>query len=418
MGLVLKNTVLDRNSCDIRIEHGIFTDISPRIDGTKDDTFFNAEGKIIIPSMKNAHTHAAMTLLRGWGDDMKLQPWLEKKIWPMEEKIMKDKEACYWGTKFACLEMIKTGTTFANDMYFNYFENVRAFKEMGIKASMGAPLYDFLDSEQTKIMKEQCLQGYKNFKEDENIRFCLNPHSIYTVSRELLKWVGDFARDNNLPVHIHLSETKEEADDCFSSNGKSPVAYLKDVGLLGPNLITAHTVWVSEEDIRILADYNVTVVHNPVSNMKLSVGNSFPFASMHKQGIPIMLGTDGVASNNNLDMFEEMKFAALLQKHHTADPEIMKAEEIFNIATGGNSSFFPHISGEISVGAHADCLLLNPDTTPLIPDHHTLSNIVYAADGSCVDTVISGGKILMKHRKIEGEEEIISNFKAMVKRLF
>lgn len=417
MSILLKNTSINGIIKDVRITDDIFTEISSKLTPELEDTLIDASGKILIPSFKNGHTHSAMTLLRGWGDDMKLQPWLKEKIWPMEEKIIRDPEAIYWGTRFACLEMIKSGTTFANDMYFNLSQNVKAFKESGMKSSLGTAVFDFFDSDKTIQMKELCQKEYASFDGDSSTRFVLAAHSIYTVSSELLKWMGDFARTNDIPLHIHLAETQKEVDNCQLEFGKSPVRYLKDLGLLSRHLIAAHAVWLSEDDLKILADYGVTVVHNPVSNMKLSVGKAFPYKKIRELNIPIMLGTDGAASNNNLNMFEEMKFAALLQKHNSVDPEIMKASEIFSIATGGENNFFPHLSGTIKTGSFADCLLLDQNNPELIPAHNLISNLVYSSNGNCVDTVICNGKILMENRKIKDEEEIIGRIKYISEKL-
>ncbi len=314
--------------------------------------------------------------------------------------------------------MVKSGTTFANDMYFNFPRNARAFRESGMKVSAGTALFDFFDSEKTAEMKTLCEREFTALEETGSVYYSVAPHSVYTVSKQLLQWAGDFSRERNLPVHIHLCETKKEVDDCISSWGKSPVAYLKDLGLLSSRLIAAHAVWLSDDDIQILADYGVTVVHNPVSNMKLSVGNVFPYRRMQERHIPMMLGTDGAASNNNLDMFEEMKFAALLQKQHTGNPKVMSAEEIFAIASGSQCSLFPYLSGSIEKGLHADCLLLDPDASELNPNHNTLSNIVYAAGSGCIDTVISGGRVLMNHGTIEGEKRILTGFREAVQKLF
>ncbi len=417
MSLLLKNTALNGVICDIRVQKGIFTEISGDIDPLPSDTVLNAEKKIIIPSFKNGHTHSAMTLLRGIGDDMKLQPWLETKIWPMEAKMAADTEACYAGTAFACLEMIKSGTTFANDMYFNLRQNLSAFIQSGIKAAAGTVLFDFFDPEKREKQKKQCLEDFQSFEGQGLAGFCPAPHSVYTVSKELLKWTADFSSENNLPVHIHISETKKEVDDCIRDTGRTPVEYLKDIGFLGPNIAAAHCVWLSDDDIRILADYGVTVIYNPVSNMKLSVGKAFPYAKIKKAGIPVMLGTDGPASNNSVNMMEEMKAAALLQKHNSEDPGIMKAEEIFRIATGRETRVFPGISGEIAPGAPADFLLLNPDDPSLLPGYNIVSNIVYSADKSCIDTVVSNGRIIMRGGKIENEKEIINRFKETAARL-
>ena len=347
---------------------------------------------------------------------MKLQPWLEEKIWPAEAKLTPD--AIYWGSRAAALEMIKSGTTFCNDMYFNFEMSQKAYIDSGIKSASGPALFDFFDPVKAKDMKINCNSAIENTDISQNNSLSLAAHSIYTLSRESLEWIADLATSKKIPVHIHLSETEKEVAECITRYGIRPAELLRETGLLDINLIAAHTIWLDDYEIDLLAEHNVTVVHNPVSNMKIATGGVFPYSKFKERGIRMMLGTDGCSSNNSLDMFEDMKVAALLQKFHTNDPEIMKAEEIFNTAAGTDTSIFPQLSSQIKEGAHADCLLLNQNTPELVPSHHLISNLVYSANGSCVDTVICNGKILMEHRRVKDEEEIIERIRSISEELY
>lgn len=371
------------------------------------DTQIDAAGKIVIPSFKNGHTHAAMTLLRGFADDMELQPWLEKKIWPAEAKLTPDD--IYWGTRLAALEMIKSGTTFCNDMYFHLPSIWSAFRDAGMKAAVGAAIIDRMDTDQAEKVIKETEHYFKQYGlENDRLLFSPAPHAIYTVSEETLGWVADFSRKNNLVLHIHLSETEQEVRDCVNAHGVRPVEYLDKIGFLGPNVVAAHCIWLSEAEMHLLADHKVTVVHNPVSNMKLASGSCFQFRELNACGVPMMLGTDGCSSNNNLDMLEEMKVAALLQKHHFSDTKLMSAEEIFTITTGGKTDVYPILSSEIRPGAYADLLLINPDHPQMVPNYNTVSNIVYSCGEEAIDTVICNGEVLMQNRQVQDEAIILS----------
>ena len=415
MSLLIKNAVLNDIKSDVLISKGFITNIEQNIDNSTDRTI-NAEGKIIIPSLKNGHSHSGMAILRGYADDMKLMPWLQEKIWPAEAKLTP--EAIYWGTRLASLEMIKSGTTFCNDMYFNFEMSQKAYIDSGIKSASGPALFDFFDPIKAEEMKSNCNYAVENINVSQNNSLTLAAHSIYTLSKESLQWIAHLAKSKNIPVHIHLSETKNEVNECISKYGVRPVELLKETGLLDTHLIAAHTIWLDDHEIDLLAEYNVTVVHNPVSNMKISTGGVFPYQKLKEKNIKMMLGTDSCASNNNLDMFEDMKIATLLHKFHNNDPEIMKAEEIFDIATGTEASIFPQLSSKIEVGAHADCLLLDQNTPALVPSHNITSNLVYSANGSCVDTVICNGEVLMENRKIKDEEEILNQVRSISNKLF
>jgi 5-methylthioadenosine/S-adenosylhomocysteine deaminase len=342
-----------------------------------------------------------MTLFRGYADDFPLKEWLTKKIWPLEQKITEDD--VYWGTKLACLEMIKTGTTTFNEMYWYPEAQIEAVKEMGLRAVIGLVMIDFLPiGSRENVEKLFVKLKAKNL---EAISLTIAPHSIYGVSKENLIWAKDFAKKENLILHIHLSETEEEVNGCLKLAKMRPVEYLEKIGFLNENCILAHSIWLNEKEIEILAKRKCSVVYNPCSNMKLASG-IFPYKKLKEAKLNICLGTDGPASNNSLDIFLEMKFASLLQKVKEMDPTIAPAKEIFEIATKNGAKALKIDAGEIKEGKLADLILIDLNQISLTPCHNLVSDIVYSATGNCVSDLICNGKILMRDRKIEGEEEI------------
>lgn len=409
MTILIRGASLNGVVKDIYIKDNIIKSIEDSID-LHAEIVVPGAGKAVIPSLVNGHTHAAMTLLRGYADDMHLQEWLEQKIWVLEAKMTEGD--IYWGAKLACLEMIKTGTTFFNDMYWFWRGTASAVEEMGIRAAISAVFIDFFDKRKAteqKALNEELFAESKRFS--DRIHFTLGPHAIYTVSEESLKWAADFAGENDLLLHIHMSETKREVDDCIEKKGVEPVKYLEKIGFLGPNVIACHSVWLSQEEIRILGRHDVKVVHNPVSNMKLTVGGTFPYQQLREAHVTTCLGTDGCSSNNNLDMLETMKFASLLQKHHLGDSTALPAREVFEMATSQGAKAFGLNCGRIEVGYLADLALIDLKRPEMTPHFDLHSDLTYAANGSCVDTVICDGKILMTGRKVEGEEEILEGAK-------
>ena len=403
MSIIIKNVLLNNKIKDIYIEKNIIKEINNKIN-TEAEFKIDGEDKAAMPSFFNAHTHAAMTLFRGYADDMQLQQWLEKKIWPLEKKL--EEKDVYIGSKLACLEMIKSGTTFFNDMYWHWKGTAKAVEELGIRAVISAVFIDLFDQEKAKEQIKENEKLYNDSKDfSERVIFALGPHAIYSVSKESLQWAKEFADKNNLLIHIHLSETKNEVDSCIKEHKKRPVEYLQDIGFLGENLITCHSVWLNKKETNILAKNNVKLVHNPSSNMKLAVGNAFQYEQLKKAGILLSLGTDGCASNNNLDMFEEMKIASLLQKMHYHNPTLMPANEVFKMATINGAKTFRIMAG-VEEGKIADLILINLKDVHLVPRHNLISNLVYSANSSCVDTTICDGKILMQNRIVEGEDKI------------
>ncbi|HID20067.1 MAG TPA: amidohydrolase [Methanophagales archaeon] len=406
MSILIKNVLLEGKERNIYIEGNVIEAIN---EGNKEQVaefVIDGTDKAAIPGLFNAHTHAAMTLLRGYADDMPLQEWLETKIWPVEERMTEDD--VYWGTKLACLEMIKTGTTFFNDMYWHWRGSAKAVAECGIRAALSAVFIDGFDAEKAKEQIKRNEALYKESKElPERIIFALGPHAIYTVSESSLCWVRDFADKHDLLVHIHLSETKAEVEDCIKRYGMRPVEYLNELDFLCPRTIACHCTHLSRNEMELLKKHNVKIVHNPASNMKLAAGRK-PYGELKRLGLyaNIALGTDGCASNNNLDMFEEMKIASLLHKVYSGDPTSMPAKEAFELTTRNAARAFRLNAGEIAEGKLADVVLLDLKNVELVPNHNLISNIVYSANGSCVDTVICDGEILMDGGKVKGEEEI------------
>lgn len=388
---------------DILIEGNRIKRIAPGIKEGFDEVI-DAQGLIALPPFFNGHTHAAMALLRGYADDMPLKEWLEEKIWPIEAKMTE--EDVYWGTKLACLEMIKSGTLFFNDMYWHWEGVARAVEEMGLRAAVSAVFIDLFDPkrcEEQKRLNEELFEKARSFS--ERVIFSLGPHAIYTCSKEGLLWCKEFAQRHGLLIHIHLSETRGEVEESLAKTGLRPVEYLDEIGFLGPEVFCAHAVWLSPDEMDILAQRGAKVIYNPVSNMKLSVGGVFPYGDLRRRGVKVLLGTDGPASNNNLDMLETAKIGSLLQKHHTSDPQALPAEEALRLITEGGAEAFD-IPARLREGDLADLILIDPDDEKMTPGFNLASDLVYSANGSVVDTAICDGKVLMRSRKIEGEEEI------------
>jgi len=381
------------------------------------DVTIDGRGKALLPGFVNTHTHAAMTLLRGYADDMNLQEWLSTKVWPAEARLTP--EAVYWGTKLACLEMVKSGTTCFNDMYFHMDAAARAVAESGIRGVLSEGFIDLFDPTRAEAEFRKAQEVVRNIESMRNprVRPAVGPHAIYTVSRESLVALHEWAEERGYLLHIHVSETNAEIENARKDHGKGPVEYLDALALLGPNTVAAHCCWLSDADVRTFAQRGVKVAHCPVSNMKLATGRAMPLAAMRAAGVTVSLGTDGAASNNNLDMFESMKVAALLHKFAANEPTIAASHEVFAMATIGGARALGIDAGEIAAGKLADLVLIDLRRPELTPLHNLISNVVYAASGGCVDTVLCDGRVLMQGRQIPGEAEVLeraSSFAAKV----
>ncbi|MFH1789246.1 MAG: amidohydrolase [Candidatus Altiarchaeota archaeon] len=411
MSLLVKNVLLDGKKTNIHVEGNIISDVGAKA-GSKAGEVLDAKGKAAIPGLINTHTHAAMTLMRGYADDLELHDWLSNHIWPLEANLTG--EDVYWGAKLACLEMIKSGTTCFNDMYWHAEACARAVDEMGIRGVLNAVFIDMFDAgkaEEQIRLNEILFKSFRKYS--DRVVFALGPHAVYTVSEESLMWAKKFADEHGLVVHFHLSETRKENEDFVKKEGMRPIPYLEKIGFLGENLVAAHVVWVTKGEIKTLASHGVKIAHNPTSNMKLATGGVMPYVEMKEAGLTVSLGTDGCASNNNLDMFEAMKFAALQQKAHRWDQTVLPAAEALAMATSQGAAALKINAGRIEEGRLADILLIDLDRPELTPHYNLASDLVYAANGSCVDTMICDGKILMQERKVEGEQEILAKVRAV-----
>ena len=399
------NVLFDGRICDCEIRGNRFTAIAPGLPPPEEGAVvIDGTRKALTPAFYNAHNHAAMTLLRGYGDDMELFQWLQERIWPFEARL--EKEDILIGTRLAILEMIRSGTVFFNDMYWLQAATAAAVEEMGVRAAIGLLLIDNAE--------EKCRRSIDEIWEmrhdlSPRIQIASAPHAIYTVSEENLRREAEFARANGLRLHIHVSETAAEVADCRRlHNGLTPVEYLHRLGLSGPDTVYAHGVHLTEHDIAIIAETGTLIAHCPCSNMKL-VSGLFPYReAVEKGGCRVAIGTDGCSSNNNLSMPEEMKFAALCAKIGSGDPTAGCARDILRAGTRTGAEFFGIDAGVIAPGKLADCLLVDLDTPQFAMNYDLASDMVYAADSSCISTVICDGRILMRDRIIPGSEDIIA----------
>jgi len=381
------------------------------------DVVIDGKDKAAVPGFVNAHTHAAMTLFRGYADDMSLDIWLNEKIWPVEAKLTP--EDVYWGVKLAVLEMIKGGITAYGDMYFFMDEEAEAVKEAGIRASLSVGLIAVSGDPSKKLKEAENFVARWNGEAEGRITAMFGPHAPYTCPPDFLKEVVSAAEQYGVGIHTHLAETKKEVEDIYKLYGKSPVEVYEEAGVLDLHVLAAHCVHLTSKDIEILKNNGVFVVHNPQSNLKLGSGVA-PVPEMLKRGISVALGTDGAASNNNLDIFEEMRTAALLHKGVNCNPTLVTASEAVKMATlwGAEALGLKNV-GRIEPGKKADIVLLDFNAPHLQPKIDNLAHIVYSAGSADVDTVIIDGKIVMRDREVLtlDEERIFQEVQKRVQRL-
>lgn len=406
MNILLRGVELSGRAQDVFLEDGVIREISENCTRTADKVI-NGKNKAVLPALVNGHTHAAMTLFRGYADDMPLKDWLETKIWPLETKLRE--EDVYWGVKLACLEMIKNGITVFNDMYWHWEATAAAVREMKIRGFISAVFIDMFEKNKIDNQIDLNMRLFDKARHYAPwVTFTFGPHALYTVSRESLEWMRDFSEKKKIFIHMHLSETEDEVFFSRKKYGMSPVEYLDSIGLLSKRFLGCHGCFLDEHDCSIIKRKSSKLVHMPVSNLKLAVGSIFPYALVDQQGIPFCFGTDGCASNNGLDLFETMKFAALLAKFSTHNPTRMSARETFYHATQIAAAMFDLDDWEVKVGASPDIILVDLARPEMTPNFDIYSNLVYAARGSVVDTVICMGQVLMENRVVQGEEEILA----------
>jgi 5-methylthioadenosine/S-adenosylhomocysteine deaminase len=422
-GLVVTGAVLDSETVGVRCADGLIEAIGPEVTPQPGEETIDAAGAPLLPALVNGHTHAAMTLFRGYGGDLPLMRWLEEKIWPVEAKL--EPEDVYWGTRLACAEMIRSGTARFWDMYWHPQATARAVEDAGLRAHIGGPLLDVGPAEPHELREAalrdvEALAGF-----GPTIDVSITPHSIYTVSEGLLLWAAEQAAERGLPIHIHLSETEREVADCLATHGARPAVYLDRLGALGERTVLAHGVWLDGAELELIAERGATVVANPIANLKLAVGGVLPYPATRRAGVAVGLGTDGAGSNDSLDLLSDLKTFALLQRHTSGDPTVLPAAEALEIATGARAPALldgagpaggAATAGRLAPGAPADFLLLRRDA-PELGIGDLASDLVYAASGSVVDTTVVAGRVLMRGGEIEGEAEILARAAERARRL-
>ena len=385
--LLLKNVLHKGQKTNILIEGRRFSRIGvPAL--TEAGKVVDCDGLAIIPAFYNTHNHAPMIPMRGLGEDRPLQTWLQDYIWPYEAKMTPGDVR--EGSEKAVREMISGGTVFFSDMYFEIEETIDVVARSGMRAAIGITFLDGHDKCQ-QIEKLDFLHNWQD-PTGGRISLTLDPHAIYTAGPEIYRKVHELSAETGLMVHTHLAETVKEVEDCVKLHGTTPVRYLDSLGVLDSRVVAAHCVHVDKEEWDILAERGVTVAHCPCSNMKLGSGR-FPYELAIASGARITLATDGPSSNNNLDMREEMKFAALLAKV-AGDPTLLPAEEIFRWATVNGAEAFGIDAGVIEEGKLADAVLLDTKEERLQPCYNLVSNWVYSADSGCVAATLCDGEII------------------------
>ncbi len=387
------------------------------VDSKNFSKVIDGKNKFAVPGFVNAHTHASMTLLRSYSDDKALMDWLNKDIWPIEAKMKKSDIKV--GAELAAVEMIKSGTTAFADMYGPNMEEVaKVVETSGLRGILCRGIIGISDGDEKLATN---VELYKNWhgKADGRVTVMFGPHAIYTCPPDFLKKIYSAAEKLGAEIHIHMNETQDEIKDCVKNYGKRPFEVVADTGLFELGTLAAHCVWLSEEEIEIIKSKKIRVAHNPGSNMKLASGIA-PVPKLLQENICVALGTDGTSSNNNLDMLEEIRLAALLHKVDKLDPLVIPATEALKMGTeyGAKAVGLQNV-GKIEEGYKADIVLFDMSGVEWQPSYNSVSLLVYSANSSSVDTVIVDGKILMENRELKtlDEEKIIAEFKNSANKL-
>lgn len=403
---------------DIAIENGIIKYIGKIPNNFVYEKIINGKDKLAMPGLINTHTHLPMSLLRNYADDMPLWKWLTEKVWPIENKLTE--EDIYWGTMLSIAELIMSGVTCFNDMYTFADVIAKATADSKIRGNISHTLFDTTRNDDENFKTIRALYEKWHKSNNDKIRILIGPHAPYTCSEDYLKEIIDLAKELKTGIHIHLSESLQEIEYISKNHGKTPVKYLNDIGLFNVRTLAAHCVHLTEEDLDILMENNVHVLYNPTSNLKLANGFA-PIDKMIKRKINVSLGTDGSCSNNNLNMFEEMNLAAILNKGITKDSTMVSAIEAIKMATinGAKALGIDDKVGSIEVGKCADIILLDLNKPHLYPRYNLISSLIYSAQASDVDTVIVDGNILMENRKLTtiNLKEVLENVQLSSERL-
>ena len=406
MGLLLEHGTLVTQDAqrrvlrgNLRLDGGRIAALGPEVRRERGDEVLDCTGRLVLPGLVNLHTHTPMTLLRGVGDDLPLERWLQERIWPLEAKLTA--EAVRAGSDLALLELLTSGTTAFNDMYFWPEETAQAAVQASIRAWLGHPILDFptpdLPAERHLPESEAFLQRWRG---NALVTPTVQPHATYTCGPARLEAAAKLAERFAAPFHTHCSETRTEVYDVEKQHGARPVELLRRHGALGPRTILAHCGWITKEEVRTLARAGAKVAHCPVSNLKLGTGGFTPLPELLAEGAGVGLGTDGAASNNTLDLFETMKLTALVHKHHRWDPTVIPAQVALDLATrGGAEALGRSDLGRLEPGAAADVVVLDARTPRMQPLHDPVSQVVYAARGTDVEHVVVNGRLVVRERR-------------------
>lgn len=416
LDLLIKNVdIITMNDENMVIQNGFIGVSGKKIhfvsDKLPEDTTFKKEidgnGMLAMPGLVNAHSHGAMTLMRNYADDMALETWLFDNIFPVEARLT-DKDV-YWGTMLAIAEMLKSGVTAFADMYMFMDEVARAVTESGIKANLcKSPVQFFEGGELKRLDRSQgTIDYYKQYHNsaDGRIKVFVEIHSTYMFNEKTLTNAAALAKQLNTGIHIHLLETATEVESSKKDYGMTSVEICKKTGVLDVPVLAAHCVHLTDSDLDIMEEMGCSISHNPTSNLKLGSGIA-RVPEMLKRGINVCLGTDGAASNNNLNMFEEMNLAALIHKGTAMDPQLLKADTVLKMGTGNGAAAIGFTdTGKLVEGMKADIILINTDKPHFYPKNNPLSTVVYSAQASDVDMVIVDGRIIMQNRVFTGIDE-------------
>ncbi|MDY3982594.1 MAG: amidohydrolase [Veillonellaceae bacterium] len=387
-----------KRDATIIVNKGYITDIVDSKNTIEASETFDGKHMLAAPGLVNTHTHIAMGLLRNYADDRDLMDWLENAIWPAEAKLNND--VVYWGTRLGIAEMLRSGTTCFSDMYFFMDQTAKAVDETGIRAVLSRGLAGVSPTADQALEEQKQLFLDWNGHDNDRIKVMLGPHAPYTCPDNFLEKVIVLRDELNAEIHMHLCETKGEVDNVIKATGKTPIAHMNDLGLFDNGCLAAHCVHLTDEDMNIMKEKNVRVAHNPQSNLKLASGIA-PVPKLLNKGIIVGLGTDGSASNNNADMLEEVRLAAMLHKGNTYDPKVVPAATAWAMGTveGAKALSYKDL-GKLEKGYRADIVLYDVSGMHWMPRYNDLASLVYAANSSDADTVFVAGKCLMKHREL------------------
>lgn len=417
-----KSPLVDGGS--LLIEDGVICEVINKSPSELDelaegaDEIIEGNGRLLLPGFVNTHTHLGMTIFRGYAEDLKLDKWLQEWIWPAEEKLTP--EEVYWGSLLGVIESIKSGVTTVADMYFYMDEAARAVEASGVRGLISYGIIaDGMDAHGESEV-EAAVELIENWDGamQGRIGVALSPHAPYTCGDDVWREITAIAEDKGVPIHTHLAETKDEVQESFDDYGVSPVERLEDLGVLKNDVMAAHCIYVDDNDIEILADHDVFCLHNPTSNTKLASGIA-PIEKLQKAGIQIGIATDGAASNNDLDMIEEIRLAALLSKVSGGDPENLPVRKAYSMATGEDVSRFGLGKvGIIRKDMNADLIAIDRSAPHWAPEYDSLSNLVYSGKSSDVDLVMVAGEVLMEGGEIKtvDEREVVNKVRQIARK--